>query len=82
MKSVLQVGDTLFMHPVTYRELKRQLEARELDEARRIQRKLLPATLPQMDGCELAASWQPATGGAICWPVGPDSDASWHPAAR
>src|SRR6476469_1007557 len=37
-------------------------EARELDEARRIQRKLLPATLPQVDGCELAASWQPAAG--------------------
>ncbi len=44
------------------RRHQRQLEARELDEARRIQRKLLPATLPQMDGCELAASWQPACG--------------------
>ena len=44
------------------RRQRRQLETRELDEARRIQRKLLPATLPQMDGCELAASWQPASG--------------------
>ena len=44
------------------RRLQRQLEARELDEARRIQRKLLPATLPQIDGCELSASWQPASG--------------------
>ena len=44
------------------RRRQRQLEARELDEARRIQRKLLPATLPQLDGCELAASWQPASG--------------------
>ena len=44
------------------RRHQRQLEARELDEARRIQRKLLPATLPQMEGCELAASWQPASG--------------------
>jgi phosphoserine phosphatase RsbU/P len=44
------------------RRLQRQLEARELDEARRIQRKLLPATLPQFEGCELAASWQPASG--------------------
>ncbi len=35
---------------------------REFDEARRIQRKLLPATLPHVDGCELAASWQPASG--------------------
>ncbi len=43
-------------------------EARELDEARRIQRKLLPATLPQIDGCELAASWQPAAGvGGDCF---------------
>jgi sigma-B regulation protein RsbU (phosphoserine phosphatase) len=33
---------------------------RELDEARRIQRTLMPATLPHMDGFELAASWQPA----------------------
>ena len=32
-----------------------ELEQRELDEARRIQRKLLPATLPQIDGCEIAA---------------------------
>jgi sigma-B regulation protein RsbU (phosphoserine phosphatase) len=37
-------------------------EQRELDEARRIQRKLLPATLPQIDGCEIATSWQPASG--------------------
>ena len=44
------------------RRLQRQLEAREFDEARRIQRKLLPATLPQIEGCEVAASWQPACG--------------------
>jgi len=44
------------------------LEARELGEARRIQRKLLPATLPQIDGGELAASWQPAAGvGGDCF---------------
>ena len=44
------------------------LEARALEEARRIQRKLLPATLPQIDGCELAASWQPAAGvGGDCF---------------
>jgi len=43
-------------------------EAREFEEARRIQRKLLPATLPQVDGCELAASWQPAAGvGGDCF---------------
>lgn len=44
------------------------LEARALDEARRIQRKLLPATLPQIKGCEIAASWQPAAGvGGDCF---------------
>ena len=43
-------------------------EQRELDEARRIQRKLLPSTLPQMDAFELAASWQPASGvGGDCF---------------
>jgi phosphoserine phosphatase RsbU/P len=43
-------------------------EQRELDEARRIQRKLLPSSLPQMDGFELAASWQPAAGvGGDCF---------------
>ena len=51
-------------------------EQRELDEARRIQRKLLPSTLPQMDGFELAASWQPASGvGGDCFDAisfGPD----------
>lgn len=44
------------------RRQQRQLEAREFDEALRIQRKLLPAALPQIDGCELAVSWQPASG--------------------
>jgi sigma-B regulation protein RsbU (phosphoserine phosphatase) len=44
------------------------LETRDLDEARRIQRKLLPATLPAIDGWEIAASWQPATGvGGDCY---------------
>jgi len=44
------------------------LEQRELDEARRIQRKLLPTTLPQLEGWELATSWQPAGGvGGDCF---------------
>jgi sigma-B regulation protein RsbU (phosphoserine phosphatase) len=43
-------------------------ERRELDEARRIQRKLLPSTLPQIDGWEIASSWQPAAGvGGDCF---------------
>jgi FixJ family two-component response regulator len=45
-------------------------ERRELEEALRIQRKLLPASLPQIDGCEIAASWQPAAGvGGDCFDV-------------
>jgi sigma-B regulation protein RsbU (phosphoserine phosphatase) len=44
------------------------LERRELDEARRIQRSLLPQTLPELDRCEIAASWQPAAGvGGDCY---------------
>jgi sigma-B regulation protein RsbU (phosphoserine phosphatase) len=45
-----------------------QQEQRELEEARRIQRQLLPTTLPQLDGWELACSWQPAAGvGGDCF---------------
>ncbi len=40
----------------------------EQDEARRIQRKLLPAALPSLDGWALASSWQPAAGvGGDCF---------------
>jgi sigma-B regulation protein RsbU (phosphoserine phosphatase) len=50
-------------------------ETRELEEARRIQRKLLPASMPVLDGWEIAASWQPASGvGGDCYdaiPFGP-----------
>jgi sigma-B regulation protein RsbU (phosphoserine phosphatase) len=43
-------------------------EQRELDEARRIQRKLLPSTVPQIEGWEIATSWQPAAGvGGDCF---------------
>lgn len=45
-----------------------QHEQRELEEALRIQRKLLPSSLPQLDGWELASSWQPASGvGGDCF---------------
>jgi sigma-B regulation protein RsbU (phosphoserine phosphatase) len=37
-------------------------ERREFEEARRIQRKLLPNVLPAVEGCEIAAHWQPAAG--------------------
>jgi phosphoserine phosphatase RsbU/P len=50
------------------RRLQALREERELEEARRIQRTLLPATLPLMDGFELSASWQPASGvGGDCY---------------
>jgi sigma-B regulation protein RsbU (phosphoserine phosphatase) len=44
------------------------VERRELEEARRIQRKLLPAVIPTVDGWEISASWQPASGvGGDCY---------------
>jgi sigma-B regulation protein RsbU (phosphoserine phosphatase) len=50
------------------RRLLQAQEQRELEEARRIQRKLLPSSLPQIAGCEIAWSWQPAAGvGGDCF---------------
>jgi phosphoserine phosphatase RsbU/P len=47
-------------------------EQRELQEALRIQRKLLPASMPQVDGLEIATSWQPASGvGGDCFDAVP-----------
>jgi sigma-B regulation protein RsbU (phosphoserine phosphatase) len=44
------------------------IERRDLDEARRIQRKLLPSTMPPIEGWEVAVSWQPASGvGGDCF---------------
>jgi phosphoserine phosphatase RsbU/P len=43
-------------------------EQRELSEALKIQRRLLPQQVPQIDGWELAVSWQPASGvGGDCF---------------
>jgi sigma-B regulation protein RsbU (phosphoserine phosphatase) len=43
-------------------------EQRELSEALRIQTRLLPQNVPQIDGWELAVSWQPASGvGGDCF---------------
>jgi sigma-B regulation protein RsbU (phosphoserine phosphatase) len=56
------------------RERRREAEdlKRELEEARRIQRKLLPATVPQLDGCEIATQWRPASGvGGDCFDLIP-----------
>ena len=45
-------------------------QQREFEEARLIQRGLLPATLPQTPGVKLASSWQPANGvGGDCFDV-------------
>ena len=52
------------------RDRRRQIEddRRELEEARRIQRKLLPTSIPPLDGCEIATQWQPAAGvGGDCF---------------
>src|SRR5215204_251724 len=45
-----------------------EAERRELSEALKIQQRLLPQQVPQIDGWELAASWQPAAGvGGDCF---------------
>jgi sigma-B regulation protein RsbU (phosphoserine phosphatase) len=50
------------------RRKRAEYEERELAEARRIQRKLLPAVMPSLEGWEIAASWQPAAGvGGDCY---------------
>lgn len=44
------------------------LASRELEHAQRIQRALLPAPLPDIDGCEMAALWKPAAAfGGDCY---------------
>ena len=45
-----------------------EAERRELSEALRIQQRLLPQQVPQVDGYEVAVSWQPASGvGGDCF---------------
>jgi sigma-B regulation protein RsbU (phosphoserine phosphatase) len=56
------------------RERRRRVEdeKREIAEALRIQRKLLPSSIPQFDGCEIATQWRPASGvGGDCYDVIP-----------
>ena len=44
--------------------------AREYDEARLIQRALLPSTMPEVRGLQIAALWTPASGiGGDCYDV-------------
>jgi sigma-B regulation protein RsbU (phosphoserine phosphatase) len=50
------------------RRLEDAAERRELSEALKIQQRLLPQHVPQIDGWELAVSWQPASGvGGDCF---------------
>lgn len=50
--------------------------ARELENAQIIQRALLPAAMPSMDACEMAAIWRPASAfGGDCYDVLPFSSA-------
>ena len=50
------------------RRLEDAAERRELAEALKIQQRLLPQQVPQIDGWELAVSWQPASGvGGDCF---------------
>jgi sigma-B regulation protein RsbU (phosphoserine phosphatase) len=52
------------------REARRQKAdvQREMDEARRIQRQLLPTQVAQIEGCEIATQWVPASGvGGDCF---------------
>jgi phosphoserine phosphatase RsbU/P len=45
-------------------------KSRELEHAQRIQRALLPSPLPEIDGCEMAAMWKPATAfGGDCYDI-------------
>jgi phosphoserine phosphatase RsbU/P len=45
-----------------------QKQQREFEEARLIQRGLLPTTVPQLNGIQLAVAWQPANGvGGDCF---------------
>ena len=49
--------------------------SRELEHAQRIQRALLPSPLPEIDGCEMAAMWKPATAfGGDCYDMLPFSN--------
>ena len=42
--------------------------SRDYEEARQIQRALLPAVMPVLDGCQIAARWTPASGiGGDCF---------------
>jgi sigma-B regulation protein RsbU (phosphoserine phosphatase) len=50
------------------RRLRDAAERRDLAEALKIQRRLLPQQIPQIDGWEIAATWQPAAGvGGDCF---------------
>jgi phosphoserine phosphatase RsbU/P len=70
----VQLLTTLRTEIAAGRERRQQAkdDKREYEEARRIQRKLLPTTIPQIDGCEISTQWTPAAGvGGDCFDVIP-----------
>jgi phosphoserine phosphatase RsbU/P len=66
----VQLLETL-RHEIDAGRARRRVDAaerRELSEALKIQERLLPQQIPQIDGWELAVSWQPASGvGGDCF---------------
>jgi sigma-B regulation protein RsbU (phosphoserine phosphatase) len=70
----MQLLATLRTEIAAGRERRQQAkdDKREYEEARRIQRKLLPTVIPQIDGCEIATQWRPAAGvGGDCFDLIP-----------
>ncbi|HTI39571.1 MAG TPA: SpoIIE family protein phosphatase [Vicinamibacterales bacterium] len=72
-----QLVSTLYREIEGGRERRRQSahEDREIAEALKIQRRLLPQRLPNVEGWDIAASWQPASGvGGDCFDALPFGD--------
>lgn len=56
----LESRNLQLQHTVDREQMYSQLQDRELDKAREIQEGLLPKTIPQVNGLEVAGVWQPA----------------------
>ncbi|HET7441331.1 MAG TPA: PP2C family protein-serine/threonine phosphatase [Terriglobales bacterium] len=59
-KSRLECRNRELQRSVELEIAKRELQEQELERAREIQQQLLPKTIPQLRGFEIAASWEPA----------------------
>jgi len=65
--TLLEVIEREIREARAHREQDEQ-QAREIEEARLIQRGLLPAAFPEMSGCAIAGTWRPAYGfGGDCY---------------